>query len=549
MKKTIVIVGGVAGGASAAARLRRLNEHDTIILLEKGEHISFANCGLPYYLGDVITERSQLLIQTPESMTARFNLDVRTKSEAIALNHKQKQLTVLDLNKNQSYPLDYDILILAPGAKAIVPTIEGLSAECPSLFSLRSIQDTDRIKQFLTQNKPKEIAIVGAGFIGLEMAENLAHLGIKVTIFEATSQILAPLDSEMAAIVEAHLKQKGVTLFKNEKIVKITDNGRCIHTENGKQVATDMILMSIGVMPDTDWLQKYPFEFGLRKSLVVNEQLQTNLSDIYAVGDAIQVMDSVNGKPTYIPLAWPANRQGRLVADIINGCKVKYPGTQGTSIAKIFDLTVASTGNNEKTLKRLDIPYLTIHTHSGSHASYYPNASTISFKLLFSPTDGKLFGAQAVGQNGVDKRIDVLATAIKSGLTVEDLPSLELCYAPPYSSAKDPVNILGYVGSNILCGDVKTIQWHEIDTFVAQGGLLIDVRSPEEVQTGAIKGAINIPLPILRQKMAEIPKGKPLAITCKVGLRGYIAARILSQYDYDVVNLDGGMTTYQFGML
>lgn len=545
MGKTIVIVGGVAGGASAAARLRRLNEYDNIIILERGEYISFANCGLPYYIGGVITERDKLLIQTPETMKDRFNIDVRTENEVIDINSASKTITVINHKMGKEEFIKYDTLILSPGARPFIPDIAGLSVNGP-VFTLRNMSDTDNIKEYLISSTPEAVTVIGGGFIGLEMAENLVSSGLKVTIIELSNQILSPLDYEMAAIVEKHLKDNGIDVIKNDAVVQFDESAHQIHLKSGKIITTDMVILAIGVEPENDLAKKAHLDLGIRGSILVNEKLETSVADIYAIGDAIQVVDYINGQATYIPLAWPANRQGRLLADIINGRDVRYHGTLGTAIAKVFDLSAACTGNNERLLKRLAIPYQVVHIHGMSHASYYPGAHQISLKLLFSPENGRILGAQVVGQGGTDKRIDVLATAIKGKLTIYDLPDLELAYAPPYSSAKDPVNMLGYIAENMSNGDVITKQWHEVDAFIADGGIIIDVRDEAEFISGSIKTAVNIPLPGLRQKLALIPQDKKILVNCQVGLRGYIAARILSQYGYTVANLDGGYLTFNY---
>ncbi|WP_145475650.1 FAD-dependent oxidoreductase, partial [Yersinia similis] len=414
------------------------------------------------------------------------------------------------------------------------------------VFTLRNMSDTDNIKEYLISSTPEAVTVIGGGFIGLEMAENLVSSGLKVTIIELSNQILSPLDYEMAAIVEKHLKDNGIDVIKNDAVVQFDESAHQIHLKSGKIITTDMVILAIGVEPENDLAKKAHLDLGIRGSILVNEKLETSVADIYAIGDAIQVVDYINGQATYIPLAWPANRQGRLLADIINGRDVRYHGTLGTAIAKVFDLSAACTGNNERLLKRLAIPYQVVHIHGMSHASYYPGAHQISLKLLFSPENGRILGAQVVGQGGTDKRIDVLATAIKGKLTIYDLPDLELAYAPPYSSAKDPVNMLGYIAENMSNGDVITKQWHEVDAFIADGGIIIDVRDEAEFISGSIKTAVNIPLPGLRQKLALIPQDKKILVNCQVGLRGYIAARILSQYGYTVANLDGGYLTFNY---
>ncbi|CAH2212056.1 CoA-disulfide reductase [Tepidibacter aestuarii] len=543
MSKKIVIVGGVAGGASTAARLRRLDENAEIIMFERGEYISFANCGLPYYIGETITERDALLVQTVEGMSKKFNMDIRNLSEVVKINRLDKTITVKNLRTDESYEESYDVLVLSPGASPIKPPIEGID-DAKNLFTLRNIPDTDSIKNFVDNNHPKKAVVVGGGFIGIEMAENLHDRGVQVTLVEMSNQIMAPVDYEMASILHSHIKDKGVNLILEDGVKEFKNNGKQIVLSSGKTIDTDMIILSIGVRPESSLAKDAGLDIGERGTIKVDDTLRTSDKSIYAIGDAIEVKDYINKKPTMIPLAWPANRQGRLTADHIMGRNVKYNGTLGTSIAKVFDMTVASTGNNEKTLKKLGVKYKAIHVHPNSHAGYYPGAFPVSLKLIFDPTNGKIFGAQAVGYDGIDKRIDVIATAIKGGLNVLDLPDLELSYAPPYSSAKDPVNMAGYVASNIIEGLVDVVYWDEIDKIVENGGLLIDVREAIERDMGYIKGSINIPLGEIRNRLDEIPKNKEVYITCQVGLRGYLACRILSQHGYKVKNLDGGYKTY-----
>ncbi len=543
MEKKIIIIGGVAGGSTTAARLRRLDEQAEIILFERGEYISFANCGLPYYIGGTISERDQLLVQTVEGMSEKFHLDIRHLSEVTKINREKKTVEVKNLKTGQIYEESYDKLVLSPGASPIKPPIPGIE-EAESLFTLRNIPDTDKIKSFVVTKKPKRAAVIGGGFIGIEMAENLFDLGIQVTLVEMSNQIMAPIDFEMAAILHSHLREKGINLILEDGVAEFTENGKIVRLKSGNQIETDMIILAIGVKPENQLAIGAGLEVGARGGIKVNEHLQTEDPDIYAIGDAIEVKDYINGQPTQIPLAWPANRQGRIVADHINGIQAKYNGTLGTSIAKVFDMTVAATGNNEKTLKRLGIPCEVIHVHPGSHAGYYPGSFPISLKLIFDKETGKIYGAQAVSYDGADKRIDVIATAIKGGLTIFDLPDVELAYAPPYSSAKDPVNMAGYTASNIANGLVETVQWHEINEILQNGGLLIDVREPIEREMGSIEGSINIPLGQLRNRLSELPKDQTIYLTCQVGLRGYQAARILMQYGFKVKNLDGGIKTY-----
>ncbi|MEH7012846.1 CoA-disulfide reductase [Neobacillus niacini] len=543
MSKKIVIVGGVAGGATAAARLRRLDETSTIVLFERGEHISFANCGLPYYIGDTIKDRQKLLVQTVEGMSKKFNLDIRNLSEVTQINPDRKTVTIKNLSTNETYEESYDRLILSPGAKPIFPPIEGIS-EATNIFTLRNIPDTDKIKAVVDEKNPKRAVVVGGGFIGLEMAENLAERGFEVTVVEMANQVMTPLDYEMAAIVHDHLRDKGVNLILEDGVKAFSQNGNTIELSSGTKLCSDLTILSIGVRPENKLAVDAGLNVGERGGIQVNDYLQTNDENIYAIGDAIEVTDYINGNAAMIPLAGPANRQGRIVANNIYGKEEKFKGTLGTSIAKVFDITVAATGNNEKRLKPLNVNYEAVHIHPSSHAGYYPGAAPIALKLLFDPSNGKILGAQAVGIDGVDKRMDVIATAIKGNLTVFDLTELELSYAPPYSSAKDPVNMAGYVATNIMNGDVETVQWYEIDGIVAQNGLLIDVREPIEREMGFIKGSINIPLGDLREQLNRLPKNGTIYVSCQVGLRGYLAARILSENGFKVKNLDGGWKTY-----
>ncbi|WP_042351529.1 CoA-disulfide reductase [Bacillus massiliigorillae] len=543
MSKKIVIVGGVAGGATAAARLRRLDEQAQIVLFERGEHISFANCGLPYYIGNVIQRREALLVQTVEGMSKKFNLDIRNNSEVVSINRDRKSVTVTNSQSGETYEESYDVLVLSPGAKPIKPPIPGIE-EAKDLFTLRNIPDTDRIKKYVDDQKPASAVVVGGGFIGVEMAENLQERGVDVTLIELGNQIMAPVDFEMAAILQQHMEDKGMKLILEDGVNRFENDGKTVVLGSGKTINTDMIILAIGVQPENSLAKDADLELGIRGTIKVNDRLMTSDESIYAIGDAIEVTDYINGQPTMIPLAWPANRQGRLVADHINGFDVRYQGTLGTSIAKVFNLTVAATGNNEKTLKRVGIPCEVIHIHPNSHAGYYPGATPVSLKLIFDKKTGKIFGAQAVGRDGVDKRIDVIATAIKGNLTVMDLPDLELSYAPPYSSAKDPVNMAGYVASNIVEGAVETVQWHEVNDIVNAGGLLVDVREPIEREMGYIPGSINISLGEIRDRIHEFPKDQKVYISCQVGLRGYLAVQILKQNGIHAINVDGGYKTY-----
>lgn len=542
MAKKVVIVGGVAGGATTAARLRRLDEQTEIVMIERGEYISFANCGLPYYIGGAIQERDALLVQTVEGMSKKFNMDIRNLSEVTRIDRERKVVEIKNLKTGETYEENYDVLVLSPGASPIKPPIPGIN-EAEALFTLRNIPDTDKIKAYVDEQQPKKATVIGGGFIGVEMAENLWERGVEVTLVEMADQIMAPIDFEMASILHQHLREKGVNLVLEDGVKSFEKNGKLINLNSGKQIDTDLVILAIGVAPENKLAKDSGLELGLRGAIRVNERLQTADESIYAIGDAIEVKDYINGQATHIPLAWPANRQGRIVADNINGIDSKYQGTLGTSIAKVFDMTVAATGNNEKTLKRLGISYDVVHVHPSSHAGYYPGAFPIALKLIFDRETGKIFGAQAVSYDGADKRIDVLATAIKGGMTIFDLPDLELAYAPPYSSAKDPVNMAGYAAKNIAEGLVETVQWHEINDILADGGYLIDVREPIERDMGMIEGSVNIPLGELRDRLGEIPT-KEVYVYCQVGLRGYLATRILMQAGFKVKNLDGGYKTY-----
>ena len=543
MSKKVLIVGGVAGGASAAARLRRLNEDFEIIMFEKGEYISFANCGLPYYIGDSIKNRGFLLVQTVEGMKERFKLDVRNLSEVIEIDKNNKKVKVKNHKNGQVYEETYDKLILSPGAMPKIPDIKGIKS-CENLFTLRNIADTDKIKNYVDINKPQKALVIGGGFIGLEMVENLHERGVEVTLVHSRDQVMKPVDYEIASVLHTHLIEKGVKLILKEKPEKIEDKGKRVVLKSGKEIETDMIILSIGVTPESKIAKEAGIEVNEKGAIVVNSKMKTSNEDIYAVGDAIQVIDFVNKKPTMIPLAWPANRQGRLVADILSGKDVEYKGTLGSLVAKVFDLTVAATGNNEKTLRDLDIPYEAIHIHPASHAGYYPGATQISFKMLFDPNTGKILGAQGVGKDGIDKRIDLIANSIKAGFTVYDLQDTEVCYAPPYNSAKDPVNMMGYCGANIMENIVKNTQWYEIEDLVKNEEYILDVREEYEVSNGSIKNVVNIPLGQLRDRLNEIPKDRKIYVCCQVGLRGYIACTILNQYGYNTSNIDGGYKTY-----
>lgn len=540
-----LVIGGVAGGATTAARLRRMDENANIILFERGKYVSYANCGLPYYIGGTISERDKLFVQTVEGFTARFNIDIRTEQEVTAIHPKEKTVEVKNIRTGQTYTESYDKLVLSPGAEPLRPGIEGIDSK--KIFTLRNVPDTDTIKKYIDLNKPRHAVVVGGGFIGLEMAENLHDLGVHIAVVEMANQVMAPLDYSMAAIVHQQLIEKQVDLRLEDGVLRFeeTAEGIVVHLRSGKQISTDLVILSIGVRPETKLVKEAGLSIGTLGGIAVNEYMQTSDPAIYALGDAVEVLNLVTGKPALIPLAGPANKQGRIVADnIVFGNRETYRGTIGTSIAKVFDLTVAAAGANAKLLKREGIPYQSSYTHSASHAGYYPGAVPMSIKILFSPDNGQLLGAQVVGFDGVDKRIEMLEQVIQRKGTVYDLTELEQAYAPPYSSAKDPVNMAGYVAENILTKKVEVIDWRKISQL-GSDTILVDVRTADEYSLGAIPGAINIPVDELRNRLSELPKDKPIVVTCAVGLRGYLAYRILVQHGYkDVKNLSGGYKTW-----
>ena len=544
MSKKIVIIGGVAGGATAATRLRRLSEEDEIVLFEKGPYISFANCGLPYHVGKVIKEREDLLLQTPEGMSAQYNLDIRVLSEVLEVHPEDHKIIVKNQETGETYEENFDKLIISTGAKAIIPQIPGLS-NAKNVFTLRNIPDMDKIKAHISKFNIKTATVIGGGFIGLEMMENLVELGLNVQLIEMSPQVMPNIDIELAQMLHSQINMHGVKLLLNNGLKSFHDNGMKIELNDGQILDTDMTILSIGVVPENSLAKDANIELGFKGTIKVDRQMRTNYADIYAIGDVIEVEDAVSGLPTNIPLAWPANRQGRLVADVINGMEAEYTGTQGTSVAKVFELTVAGTGNSERLLKSQGIEYEVIHIHPNSHAGYYPGASPIALKLLFGRKDGKIFGAQAVGVEGVEKRIDVIATAMKFGAKAPDLAKIELSYAPPYSSAKDPVNMLGYTADNMMREKVSTFQWSEISDLKAAGAYFLDVREDFELATGFIEGGIQIPLNQLRDRLNELPKDQTIYVYCQVGARGYNAARILMQEGFEVKNLDGGYKTYK----
>ncbi|WP_334077220.1 DsrE/DsrF/DrsH-like family protein [Paenibacillus sanfengchensis] len=538
----VIIVGGVAGGATAAARLRRLDEDTHIIMFERDAYISFANCGLPYYIGEAIKDRSKLLVQTPEAMYKRFNIDIRTESEVIGLNPREKTVTVRSKSRGV-YEESYDSVILSPGAKPIVPSLPGIDSE--KIHTLRNIPDTDRIKRKVTEEGISSAIVIGGGFIGVEMAENLIEAGLEVTLIEGGPQILAPFDAEMASLLAKELEEKGIGLLFSEKVTAFEEQGSriVVKTASGLALSANMVILAIGVSPDTEFLRESGIELGPKGHILVNPYLETSEKHIFAAGDAVEIVDYVNGTKTAIPLAGPANKQGRIAADNVCGLGTLYNGTQGTSIIKVFGLTGAATGNNEKTLLRLGIPYHVTYVHPNSHAGYYPGAKPLTIKLLFNG-EGKVLGAQAIGADGVDKRIDAIATAIRLRGTVQDLTELELAYAPPYSSAKDPVNMAGYTAENILSGQTSVFVPKDLDLRDPERTLLLDVRTEIEHGNGHIPGSLNIPVDDLRLRLSELDPDKEIWVYCQVGLRGYTASRILRQKGFQVRNLTGGYKTY-----
>lgn len=538
MSKKVLIIGGVAGGASAAARLRRLDEHAQIILLERDEHISFANCGLPYYIGETIQDREKLLVQTPKGMQDRFNIDVRVNSEVTALHPERKTVTIHSTTKG-IYEESYDALILSPGAKPIKPPIPGIDSK--KIFTLRNIPDTDRIKKQVDLEEIQRAVVIGGGYIGVEMAENLKERGMEVTLVEAAPHILAPFDSDMVAMMEKELEENGVRLLLNDgvKAFQEKSTGLDVVLSSGTTLTADLVILAIGVAPDTSFVKESGIQLGARGHILVNDHMETSIPDIYAVGDAIEVKDFVNEQGAAIPLAGPANKQGRIVADNIAGISSTFKGTQGTSIIKVFSLTGATTGNNERNLKRLGLPYQVVYVHPFSHATYYPGALQLSLKLLFNG-EGRILGAQGIGIEGIDKSIDVIATTMRLSGTIYDLTELELAYAPPYSSAKDPVNMLGFAAENILANRTEVFTYETLQEYDQEHTILLDVRSPLEFANGHLDGAINIPLDTLRQRLSELDKDKLILAYCKMGLQGYLASRILLQNGFKVKNMTGG---------
>lgn len=542
--KKILIVGGVAGGAGTAARLRRLDENARIILFERGSYISFANCALPYYIGGEITDKNALTVQTVQSFTARFNVDVRIHSNVTAIHPDTKTVSVHDTQNNRVYEESYDSLVLSPGAEPVRPPIEGIQSE--RVFTLRSIPDTFAIKEFIEKKHARSAAIVGGGFIGIEMAENLKRAGLEVTLIEMADQVIAPVDYDIACEVHAHLQEKGVRLQLNSALSSVSDTGSALDIQlTSGNVKADMMILAIGVNPESALAHAAGLKLSPKGAIVVDEHMRTSDPSIYALGDAVQIKDFVSEQDGYVPLAGPANKQARIVADVICGVPSSYCGTQGSSIIKAFDLTVGATGINEKTAKRLGIAYEKSFTYSSNHASYYPGAQSMSIKTLYDPQTGSILGAQIVGREGVDKRLDVFATAIRARMKAADLAQLELSYAPPYNSAKDPVNIAGFVIENIRSGRMNIFHWHDVKALTADDTLtLLDVRSPAEYERSHVEGWLNFPLDDIRKRLGELDKTKPVYLMCQIGLRGYIASRILVQHGFTVYNLSGGYRLY-----
>ncbi len=541
MKQKVLIIGGVAAGASAAARLRRLKEDIEIVIFERGEYISFANCGLPYYVGEVIEDREALLLQTPEKMKDRFNIDVRINSEVVEVNPANK--TVKVKNKDNMYDESYDYLVLAPGAKPITPNLPGIDSN--KIFTVRNVSDIDKIKSYVDQNTTKSAVVIGGGFIGIEMAENLKEKDINVTLIEAAPHILAPFDSDFSNIIEKELNDNEVSIILNNKVVAFSEEGNSINVvlDDKRVIKADMVISAIGVMPDTRFIKDTGIKLGERGHIVVNDHMETSIKGIYAGGDAVVVKDYVNGKEAFIPLAGPANKHGRIIADNIAGLDSVYKGTLGTSIIKVFDMAAASTGNNERTLNRYGIEYDKVYLHPMSHAGYYPNAIPLTIKVIYDK-EGKILGAQVLGYEGVDKFIDVIATSIKFAGRMEDLAELDLAYAPPFLSAKSPANMAGFMAENQRKGLVKLINIDELNNFDSNKQILLDVRDKEEVELGSIENSINIPLNDLRSNLDKLDKNKEILVYCAVGLRGYIASRLLTSHGFNVRNLNGGYKTY-----
>jgi NADPH-dependent 2,4-dienoyl-CoA reductase/sulfur reductase-like enzyme/rhodanese-related sulfurtransferase len=543
MTKKVVIVGGVAGGATCATRLRRLDENAQIVVLDRGPYVSFANCGLPYYVGNVIHKESNLLLATPELFHDRFHIDVRTRNEVLAINRDARTVTVSDLDTGREYQESYDALVLSPGAAPICPPWPGVNL--PGIFTLRSVPDSRAIRNWIETRNPQKAVVVGGGFIGLEMAENLAHRGIHVTVVELANQVLPPLDPEMAQYARERLESHGVNLKLGDGVAgfKERGGGLVVLTQAGSEFQADLVVLSIGVRPETGLAKNAGLEIGQRGGIRVDDRMRTSDPQIWAVGDAVEIRNSLTNAWELIPLAGPANRQGRIAADVICGRDAHFEGSQGTAICGFFGLTVALTGATEKSLRRAGVTdFRTVYLHPNQHVGYYPGAKPIHMKLLFRASDGRVLGAQAAGESDVARRIDVIATAIHMHATVNDLEELELCYAPQFGGAKDPVNFAGMIASNVMRGDMELASWAEIDS---QKPFVLDVRDPAEFRAGTVPGAINIPLDELRSRLAELPQDREILVTCKVGQRAYYACRILAQHGFRARNLSGGYSTYE----
>ncbi|MBP3890894.1 MAG: FAD-dependent oxidoreductase [Solobacterium sp.] len=543
MSKT-VIIGGVAGGASAAARLRRLKEDEEIIILEKGDYISYANCGLPYHIGGTIENQDDLLLQTPEMMQKRFNIEVRIQNEVTKINPTKQEITVYDSNKDETYQETYDNLIIATGSSPLRPNIPGIDS--PLIQTLWTVNDTTKIKTIIQQDHIQHVTIVGGGFIGLEMAENIKEAGKEVSLVEATNQVMAPLDFDMAQILHKHMQEHGVHLHLEDGVTSFEEDASqiLVHLQSGKQIKSDLVLLAIGVRPNSALAKEAGLEMNARGGIIVDQHMRTSIPNIYAVGDVVEVTEFISQDKSMIPLAGPANKQGRIAADNIAGIASRYEGTQASSIVKVFDLTVACTGLNEKSLVKKEIPYASILFSQNSHATYYPGAKPMMIKLLFSKDGSKIYGGQIVGEEGVDKRIDTLGVAIRLGASIHDLKELELAYAPPYSSAKDPINMAGFVAGNLLEGHVSFAKWDEVETN--QDAIILDVREPQEVSNFGLENAINIPLGSLRQELAQLDPNKEYIIFCAVGVRAYNAYRLLQQHGFKHLKVyPGGMRYYR----
>lgn len=543
-KKRVVIVGGVAGGATCAARLRRLDEEAEIVILERGPYVSFANCGLPYYVGNVIQEESKLLLAWPSLFRERFDIEVRTRNEVLAIDRTASTVSVRDLETGREYSEPYDALVLSPGAAPIRPPWQGI--DLPGIFTLRTVPDSREIRHWIDEKKPHNAVVVGGGFIGLEMAENLAHRGIAVTIVELSNQVMPPLDPEMAEYAKQRLESRGVSLALADAVTKFEQGSNgclSVHTQSGKVYGADLVVLAIGVRPETMLARDAGLELGERGGIRIDSQMRTSDPRIWAVGDAVEVRNRVTGQWELIPLAGPANRQGRVAADTICGRDAHFDGVQATAVCGFFDLTVALTGATEKSLRRAGLDdFESIYLHPGNHVGYYPGAQAIHLKLLFRKSDGLVLGAQAVGEEGVARRIDVIATAIQMKATVYDLEEAELCYAPQYGAAKDPVNMAGMIAANVVRGDAQIAPWGKLDSTEA---FLLDVRQPNEFDAGSIPGSVNIPLGQLRPHLGELPTDREIWVNCGVGQRAYYACRILSQYGLQARNLSGGYSTYR----